>query len=301
MSVIAEGSRLKRQRLGRAALVAAYAVVLVLLATPSLALGARASHGSGNDYCPRSQTHDFTAPLRRLPKASMVPSSGRLPFGPRAYRLFGNSGVVTSDDPVGFVLRSEKELRGSPGWNLRLELQKISAVGNGLGTIRSREVNLSKKNDPSAAPVTVRLRPGVGSAFLRTTLTIRDRQGRIVGLYEEYLRKMKPTGTAMLAGVVRGVSGERSIAFRVVNSSNLGLTMGPGAAAEEFTEGRWSPIPGPDPFVSPLAIDTEAGVSGPCESLALPDGLAAGSYRLRKNISLGDHELRLTFPFHISS
>jgi hypothetical protein len=168
-------------------------------------------------------------------------------------------------------------------WQVRARLRALDEAGNVVGTVdRGR---LWIKRVKGAGGIKMYLQPPRAPGFYRYDIRFSDRRGRLLGAYSEYLKVVLPIWAPALAtdyGVYRPGG---LVLSRVENHGTESVLLGEDFRLQRLRGGEWAGVPGVAGGGWLLWLGSaEAGATGRCSALKLPQDIAPGEYRIVKEV-----------------
>lgn len=282
------------------------ALVILSLGVAALLLASRPAAAS---TCEAATEIDYEAPLADLPALPPSTTAAGLKIGPPRLRLYPVGDTLnTEGSRFGFELTVDRQVVRRPvsldGF-AELELDRVGRHGQAVESVVEQRQGLGIVASPAfnGRPFLVSVPAKPGLYLFRAQL--RDRQGKRVGRYADYLRVVSPVADVRLvigAGPIR--PGSRTN-FWVENRGTQNVDpMGAAFAFEVFEGGVWSKAPGsPRVFPKLRAKPLSAGGAGGCTSFQIPSEARPGLYRYSKDVVILNSgvERQLTAKFRVSS
>lgn len=255
-------------------------------------------------FCKRETVRDYTRSFRRMSPARGLPVAGRLPFAPREMQVSKPSNaILVIGGSLGLVygldVPSGVSLNRRLKWQVKSQLVEVNARGRRLRVVGHQGFRLST-SDPAVVgeqEVSFGLPPKV--AFYRVEISFERLDGSILGRYKEYFRIVEPSLHTKLEAARGTVKVGESLAFRVENRGTQSVAFGEEFQVESKSEGRWSRVALPlGPWLMPRR-GLGPGEAGTCQFLAITNELAAGVYRVVKEL-LRPEGRRISDEFTVS-
>lgn len=236
-------------------------------------------------FCGPRVARDFLRPLAKMVPIRHVPSSGKLPFGPKGLTLEALGGrLAVGEDWVGFGFSDEAVGRVRHlNWDVSAQLLEVNSRGAVIANRDSKRRHLGSARSNRIRNLMFRVpeRP----AFYRIAIRFRRRgENRVLGEFSSYIRAVRPSFDArllMLGSVAR--QGE-VLSARLANYGTepvSSISHNWRFAVEYFDGKDWVAAPSnPSPKKHKLIIQRlPAGQMNECIHFRVPDDEKPDSYR----------------------
>jgi hypothetical protein len=254
------------------------------LAVAALSPGERAAAG----FCTESTVYDYAAPLAAMPPVPPL-TAGRtaLPFGPSGlaltYRPAGNV-VLPGAESVGFALSTNAGRKAArPGWLVSVRLAKVSETGTTQQVLQTRRAQVGKLAPHS--PVRLNLGLSGEPGYYRVEIVFRDRSGKRIGRFGEYIRILAGNLDVRLSLDKSVAHPGETIEPRLENYGAADLSFGLGAPIEVQEGGSWVRAPFGNGPVPMLGLVIGPGQATSCWQRAIPADASPGTYRVSLSFS----------------
>lgn len=252
---------------------------VAVLALASLLAAPRAMAG----FCETGVVHNYLKPLEEMPALRSVPVTGSLPFGP-AGLFIGERAVgpvVAGKTLAGFSLSFGSRMEApSPrlGWTVVARLVRVARRERVRRLLEKRTARLARMNPGERRRFSFRV-SGKPSLY-RLEIEFRNREGRRIGRFGEYLRVLGPNRKARLA--LKGTSFRRgeTVSPRLENYGTETLLYGLDYSIQFHDGTEWARSPSfpPQPVLR-IGLRTGPGETAACWKVTIPEDAPPGRYR----------------------
>lgn len=150
------------------------------------------SAGEGTSCGRTSVVRDFLAPFAKMAPIREVPSSGKLPFGPKGLKLHSWAGLLAGPGSAGFWFSDEAfEHQRNLQWRVESSLFRVNRTGKIRSKIatQNRRLTVVDVNDLRGFLFDPPESPGFYRVDIRISSLVSNRE---LGAYSEYVRVMRP-------------------------------------------------------------------------------------------------------------
>ena len=119
--------------------------------------------------------------------------------------------------------------------------------------------------------------------FYRVDFDFKDKRGKQLGHYAEYLRVLRPTWSTKLGLSQQLARPGEVLYFRVENFGTSPVRYGEPFLIETFDGGGWREYPLNGAWHRPL-FRISGGHAGQCQSFTVPNDMPPGLYRVKKRL-----------------
>lgn len=255
-------------------------------------------------FCQARLAHDYERPFDRMPPKRSVPSSGQLPFTPGGTELSQiTKPVMVGGGEFGYSLSVETE--GSVGWVVKTRLLLITARGRVKDVLGRKDRRIAPRDLRRALPISFGYEIGARPAFYLYEISFESASGKRLAQYGQYVRVMPAKVKIDFVSNAEKYLPGTTAYFRIENvgTSPIGLNS-EDYVVERVQDGQWSKDPAsPQAFTRTRLGFLTAGEIGFCRGFKVPTGLSPGSYRFRKDVTVGaaGKVKRLTASFSVES
>lgn len=269
--------------------------VLVVVSTAHCVCTCSVAYGRQGGYCDQPLIRQYEKLPETFPRLREVPAGGHLSFGPKgleiglAVRRSGGPRLVLDGGNFGYALTTTREVPIQLGWKVNVELFSTGRYGQPRGRVSRRAKVISVVQAGISTQLVARVPKAPG--FYRFMLSIRDKNGRQLAKFGEYVRVV-PTTFEVLLNVERANywPGEE-LRARVENLGTKEVRYAKSFEIERLVGSEWTPTglgrQGPETHIWPGSDGVlGAGAVSPCMKVAIPADAISGEYRIVRALEL---------------
>ncbi|MDQ3726142.1 MAG: hypothetical protein M3335_09710 [Actinomycetota bacterium] len=240
-------------------------------------------------FCERQTLRDFLKPLERMPKLHAPRAGGHIDIGPANLRLRPTSRFQVGGGSVGFTLSAAQRKPLRLAWTATTTLVEVNRNGKPIGKAKRSERRVGKLKPYRGN--SFQLGVPARAAFYRVTIAFHGRTGQELESFGAYYRVLRPFHRSRLATNASAYRPESTVFARVENYGTLPVNYGVPYAIERLEGSTWVEAPeSPNgPWILPL-YTSNPGETGGCTRFWIPPSMAAGTYRMVKEVGLVKRE-----------
>jgi hypothetical protein len=253
-------------------------------------------------FCRQAVVHDYGAVFDQMAKLPKLPPSGHPTFFPRRTRIEASDDpILVPSDPGGtefnFTFHSESFRKRSIAlnWSVVLRLVQVNGSGRPLKQVSRHKSRIGTVSQAAFNALTLRSVLPHQEGLYRLTLVFKSQNGHLLGRYGQYLRILKPKVSAkLLIGPQMPNIGD-IVYLQLVNTGTSHISYGEPFSIEEYSQSAWRPT---EVELGPwhrILLGLDGGMAGRCQQFVLPDELAPGHYRLRKDVATSSISVTAAF------
>lgn len=240
-------------------------------------------------FCDERVAHDYAKPFELMPAVRGIPSSGHLPFSPRALEVdTPSSAILVPGEALsmsyGLSVPSEERLGRRLAWGVSSQLIQVNATGRRLQVVERTGLRFNTRDVKDVSGLGYSLEVSPRPAFYLVATQFRTLNGTNLGEYGEYFRVVRPTHVTKLVASQQSVRVGEQLVFRIENSGTRSVSFGEPFGVEKEVNGSWLPVGLPLGPWHAQRLGLGAGEVGACQELVVPSRLRPGGYRVRKDL-----------------
>jgi len=209
-------------------------------------------------------SNNYARPLERLPRVRTIPDSGILSFGPKRLYLeqfpfsssrqqghsFVGQVLLPGGSKFGYSFRdSEYSRRGfALGWGVTAQMYALNGNGVVRRQVGRKRIRIEKVSPSQPPRMMLQATPEAG--LYRFDIQFKDRSGRLLGSFKDYLRVVHPRFQARLVISESSLRQGEWIAMRIDNLGTKTVTFDedayPGFEVQRFDGSEWVEAPVPE-------------------------------------------------------
>jgi hypothetical protein len=266
-----------------ASLVAIFAALAICIALPDRAPAVQ--YEPEPPFCQAHETHDFLAPLKRMPKLHQPAENGRIGFGPESLRLRSSPSLLAGGGEVGVTLAPLQRKGMRLRWTVGALLVKVDGKGRPIARVGRLLTPVGRLKPVSGQDFGLEVPDEPG--FYRFTVALLGASGKKLGQFGFYYRVLPSLGaTARLRLNASSYRPETTVFARVENFGTDYVSYGVDYRIERLEGGVWTTAPeSPDGFWIMIGLASPPGMSGRCTAFQVPGTMPPGHYRMVKGVS----------------
>lgn len=236
-------------------------------------------------FCTMPLARDYLEPLRNLPHIRELPETGRLPGATRSVQIvptLGPLAVGGGRAGVALSLRSPAREEVHLNWHIEVQLKRLDAHGRVRYTAgrAQRSVHALKRENYTAISVKM---PGRNGLY-RMDLQIRSTIGELLGMYSQYLRRVKPRTAVRLRTNMKTFHAGETAYVRLENPGTTAVQFGESVNVERYVNSTWMREAMVPTYYFGVLLEMGGGGAYECRAFPITETAEPGLWRFSQRV-----------------